>query len=262
MSGQRCPKCGNYSWDDGKCKNCGYIPKDSPRFIPLDNVDVDKLVQGLKRKREQRDRDKVSEGKNPAFTIIKETEDYILSTCPQCYEDSLFFDKRTGKSECLNKMSCPTHSLSNFLTNHLIYNRQNNETTKFQAKFYTTEQTRFKNPYLLGVKMFLANIRTWRNQYMENEYVCIDFAKEVVQRATECEIRCGLVIINFNNSNVGHAIVAFETDYGLIFIEPQSGNEEDVIIGRRYSAIAKGIEESNVVSFVEIQWNDGTITKL
>ena len=78
--------------------------------------------------------------------------------------------------------------------------------------------------------------------------------------ATKYGIRCGLVIISFHRSLTGHAVVAFETDYGLKFFEPQSANEEYVIVGRRYSTNLTGIPEDDVIIKVEISWNDGTYT--
>ena len=89
----------------------------------------------------------------------------------------------------------------------------------------------------------------------------LDFSKEVVQKATEREMRCGYVVIRFKNNDVGHAIVAFETDYGLVYIEPQNGEQVDVRMDRPYNSVAKGFEESNIVCSIEIQWNDETSSR-
>jgi len=48
------------------------------------------------------------------------------------------------------------------------------------------------------------------------------------------------VRINFKDREIGHAIIAFETDYGLKFFEPQSAEEEDVIVGHYYPAYLSG----------------------
>jgi hypothetical protein len=119
------------------------------------------------------------------------------------------------------------------------------------------------NPMLLSVKMFLADISPKKNvPYDFEEHNCSQFAKEVQDAASVKGIRCGYVEINFKDSEIGHAIVAFETDYGLKFFEPQNAEEEDVIIGRSYSAIAKGFEDNNVINRIEITWNDGSKTVL
>lgn len=123
-------------------------------------------------------------------------------------------------------------------------------------------QSEMKNPLLLSVKMFLADIRSWYHQYIEGRYVCSDFTQEVVHRATERGMRCGYVIILFEKSEIGHAIIAFETDHGLIYIEPQNGEEVDVIIGKYYPQIADGISGYDCIKKIEIGWNDGTFTSL
>ena len=119
------------------------------------------------------------------------------------------------------------------------------------------------NPALLEVKMFLADfIHKVNTPYDYDEDNCAHFAQEIQETASRLGIRCGYVVIGFENSEIGHAIVAFETDYGLKFFEPQNANEEDVIVGHSYSAIAEGLSETNIVSRVEIRWNDGTRTQI
>lgn len=119
------------------------------------------------------------------------------------------------------------------------------------------------NPLLLAVKMFLAEIPyTIKGYYDLDRNNCLNFARDVQDAATKRGIRCGLVTIGFHRSPTGHAIVAFETDYGLKFFEPQSANEEDVVVGRRYSTILSGISDDDIITNVEISWNDGVHTKM
>ena len=166
--------------------------------------------------------------------------------CPVCLKYSIF---TFGISEYCSDPDCP---------DYMVY--------KISIRHNTTEpiiiDSEFHNPSLLSVKMFLADIMTWRNRYREDEYVCIDFSKEVVQKATEVGMRCGLVYISFERNDVGHAIVAFETDHGLIFIEPQNGEHVDVRLSRTYYTGARGFQESNIVKSVKIVWNDGTNSEL
>jgi len=115
------------------------------------------------------------------------------------------------------------------------------------------------DPLLLGVKMFLADVPYIIKGYYDlDRNNCFNFSKNVQDAATERGIRCGLVTIRFHRSWAGHAIVAFKTDYGLKFFEPQSANEEDVIVGHRYSANLAGIPDDDIIIKVEISWNDGT----
>jgi len=115
------------------------------------------------------------------------------------------------------------------------------------------------DPLLLGVKMFLADVPyIIKGNYDLDRNNCFNFSKNVQDAATERGIRCGLVTIRFHRSLTGHAIVAFKTDYGLKFFEPQSANEKDVIVGHHYSANLAGIPEADIIINVEISWNDGT----
>lgn len=119
------------------------------------------------------------------------------------------------------------------------------------------------NLTLLSVKMFLADfIHKINMPYDYDEHNCAHFAKEIQDAASERGIRCGYAVIMFEDSEIGHAIVAFETDYGLKFFEPQNGDEEDVVVGHYYSARAKGTSGNNIISRVEIIWNDGTATEI
>ena len=119
------------------------------------------------------------------------------------------------------------------------------------------------NPTLLEVKMFLADfIHKVNMPYDYDEHNCAHFAQEIQETARKLGIRCGYVAIGFGNQEIGHAIVAFETDYGLRFFEPQTADEEDVVVGRYYSARAEGFSERSIINRVEIRWNDGTATRI
>src|SRR5208337_973507 len=103
-------------------------------------------------------------------------------------------------------------------------------------EYQKKQATRLQNPLLLGVKMFLADVIYLSNmRYDRCSHNCSNFSMEVQEAATKQGIRCGYVVISWVESEISHAIVAFETDYGLKFFEPQLAEEEDVIIGRRYS---------------------------
>ena len=48
-------------------------------------------------------------------------------------------------------------------------------------------------------------------------------------------IKCYVVVMEYESSNIGHAIVAFDTtDHGRIFIEPQNDKIMNVEIGELY----------------------------
>jgi len=114
----------------------------------------------------------------------------------------------------------------------------------------------FSNPLKLTLKMFLADVRSWRLDYKFPNYVCTDFAKLIFDAATVQGMRCGYTLIYFEGSRTSHAVVAFETDYGLVYVEPQSGNEEQIVAGEPYPSKLDGVPEDCIVSHVDIMWND------
>ena len=178
-----------------------------------------------------------------------------LETCPECGRKALFWNERASRYECLNReCGAVVHSIEK--TGMRIDQRpQGKSLSEEEHRAPTVEVS---NTLLLAVKLFLADIRSWRRQYKEGQYICSDFTREVLDTATERGIRCGYVVISFRKSNVSHAIVAFETDYGLKFFEPQSGNEEDVLVGHRYSSQVEDTPKDSIISEIEITWNDGT----
>lgn len=163
-----------------------------------------------------------------------------MQNCPTCGSWSLQWDSANLVYSCFNPR-CP-------------------------KRHYTQEELdyilAFTDPTLLGVKMFLADVRSWVRQYRDTDYVCADFARHVQEEATARQVRCGYAVVHFEESETAHAIVAFRTDYGLKFIEPQSGEEESVLVGRPYLVGAEGIPEEATIRMVEIQWNDGTSTAI
>ena len=180
MSSQRCPNCGGYSWDDGKCSHCGFVPKTSKPRFELNKVDIFDLADGLKKKQEENRRASIP----------------TLNDCPFCKVHSLFYDRISDLFECMNQ-TCTKNkiALKNGIAeyqNILEYNSievivnsaphyKPIETIKSDASIPISREpsrnSTLNNPLLLSVKMFLADIRTWRNQYIAGEYVCSGFLK-------------------------------------------------------------------------------------
>ncbi|WP_145925542.1 hypothetical protein [Dehalogenimonas formicexedens] len=179
-----------------------------------------------------------------------------LSICPKCGQTSLFHNWVNNAEECF-KPGCELNPRSTKQKTLWF------ESTTIEYKeTISTATGGLNNPSLLSVKMFLADIRSWRREYQENVYVCADFAQDVVDKAAQRGIKCGYVVIRFANHAIGHAVNAFQTDWGLKFFEPQSGNEEDVIVGRRYSGVLAGVPGGSKIAEIEIRWNDGSLTRL
>ena len=90
-----------------------------------------------------------------------------------------------------------------------------------------------RNPTYNELREFLDRDDTDSNPYVGGEYVCFHFAAELNNNAEASGIRAGYV--RLFAKEWGHAAVAFETvDRGLVFIEPQSDKEVELVIGEPY----------------------------
>ena len=93
-----------------------------------------------------------------------------------------------------------------------------NKITKLQSR----DKYKLHDPTYSEVLNFIRSDRTDKHQYIENEYVCTHFARDVNNNAENHGIRCAFVSINLSGGE-GHAIIAFNTtDKGLIFFDPQT----------------------------------------
>jgi hypothetical protein len=90
-----------------------------------------------------------------------------------------------------------------------------------------------RDPTYKEVMAFIHLDKTDSNEYIEEKYVCTNFAADVKNNAFKNGYRCGYVSVRLAES--GHAIVCFNTtDRGLIFIEPQSDEVVTLRIGKPY----------------------------
>lgn len=121
----------------------------------------------------------------------------------------------------------------------------------------------FLDPILLSVKMFLADFPWIRNsRYVVPYNVCTHYTREVVEAATKIKMRCACAIIYFKGKQIAHAIAAFNTDYGLIYIEPQSGEQEHITAGNKYpSKLSETGEGEDIVERIELIWNNDSQLK-
>lgn len=91
-----------------------------------------------------------------------------------------------------------------------------------------------RDPSYQEMKAFLEQDETSEQEYLRNEYICVDFAANVKANAAREGIRCAYVVIEYHGTT-GHAIVAFDTtDKGLVYIEPQFDWDVEPEIGQRY----------------------------
>lgn len=87
-----------------------------------------------------------------------------------------------------------------------------------QAKILNNEASR--NPTYAELLTFLKEDRTDANLYIPETYVCINFAVELHNNAEKQKIRAAIVVVDFKDPPLLHALNAFETsDKGLIYID-------------------------------------------
>lgn len=92
----------------------------------------------------------------------------------------------------------------------------------------------FKDPSYQEMKDFLARDSTSGQEYVSDEYTCVDFAADIRANAAREGFRCAYVILEYPEGG-GHTIVAFDTtDRGLVYIEPQFDWEVEPQVGERY----------------------------
>lgn len=101
------------------------------------------------------------------------------------------------------------------------------------SKEVVATRVRLRNPTYSELQEFLAGDETNSNEYITGEYTCFDFAAELNNSADASGIRAAYV--RLRAKEWAHAVVAFETvDRGLIFIEPQSDRDVDLVVGKIY----------------------------
>ena len=110
-----------------------------------------------------------------------------------------------------------------------------------------------KDPTYREMLKFLREDNTDKDRYLENEYVCTDFAAEVCNNAEEEDIRCAYVYL-MHPEDIAHAIIAFNTiDKGLIYIEPQYDEQlRGVEIGESFhDCLGSGYEKPDYDDTIE-----------
>ena len=91
-----------------------------------------------------------------------------------------------------------------------------------------------RDPSKTEMLNFIASDQTDKREH-NDDFVCLDFAATVKNSAFNSGFRCYVVLVSYESSNVGHAVVAFDTtDNGRIFIEPQNDKIMNVEIGKTY----------------------------
>ncbi len=114
-----------------------------------------------------------------------------------------------------------------------------------------------RNPTHKEMREVLAGDETDSNPYVVGEYNCVDFSAQLNNNAEANGIRVAYVRIRAKEW--GHVLVAFETvDRGLIFIEPQSDREVELVIGEPFPWYSVGatspLTSYDPITEIQIIW--------
>jgi hypothetical protein len=81
-----------------------------------------------------------------------------------------------------------------------------------------------RDPTLNEVIRFVKSTHISERLYVLDNYVCGNFAHDLIKGAESAGLHCTLASMQFRGEKIGHAIVAFRTaDYGLMFIDCTGG---------------------------------------
>lgn len=80
------------------------------------------------------------------------------------------------------------------------------------------------DPTLDEVIRYVKNAHISDRLYVPNDYVCGNFAYDLIHGAELAGLHCTLTSLSFRGEAIGHFVVAFHTtDYGLVFIDCTGG---------------------------------------
>ncbi len=116
---------------------------------------------------------------------------------------------------------------------------------------------------------FIKADRTDSRDYIEDAYVCSDFAEDVHNNAEAAGIRAGWVSITFAGTEEGHALNSFETtDRGLVYIDctgsgsGDSGSEKQgrdavayIEAGKKYGILDIDLVVSSPYEYYPLQYD-------
>lgn len=120
--------------------------------------------------------------------------------------------------------------------------------TTYENLLKDIQTPRLKNPTWSELKRFIEEDRTDALQYIPGKFDCEGFAIKFRDAAGQRGFRCAFVAVGFGENAVGHALNAFQTDQGTIYIDV---TERDSIAyiekGKPYGTIVlEGVRETYI----------------
>jgi hypothetical protein len=125
--------------------------------------------------------------------------------------------------------------------------------------YYVTSITpMLKDPTYHELVKFINQDTINENEYNET-YTCLQFSLDLYKNAYNSGIRSGFVLIFFDNNS--HLVNCFNTtDYGIIYVEPQTDAIVTLKIGEKYwNRKSLNIEYDDTISSILITWEEKEI---
>jgi hypothetical protein len=118
------------------------------------------------------------------------------------------------------------------------------------------------NPTYAELVAFIEQDTTDTNDYLIDPligYVCADFAEDVHNNAEAAGIRAASVSVDFDGSEDGHALNAFDTiDKGLVYIDCTGQSFSDKLVshleetGDGFTFVSDSLESWDAVAYIEV----------
>jgi peptidoglycan hydrolase CwlO-like protein len=98
------------------------------------------------------------------------------------------------------------------------------------------------NPTWSKLMSFLYSDKTEKNTYIKDMYDCSDFSRDVHNNAEAAGIRAAVVHIDYKYKEVGHALNAFLTTAGLVYVDCTGKPDKIAYVkrGKDYKAVKIG----------------------
>lgn len=121
-----------------------------------------------------------------------------------------------------NELENISSQLEEITENFDYVNQSLQENSTQLSNLLSGDTYEFYDPTYVEVAQFMASDDTDKLPYDYHDFNCLHFSQTFIANARQLSMRCALVIINFDETNVSHAIVGFNTsDNGMAYIEPQ-----------------------------------------
>lgn len=161
-----------------------------------------------------------TDGKTNKVTIAfagDESEIYFNGNYVTSFSDSSFLSGEIGLGVFADKTSRVEGEFDNITV--YKYDPKNGYTP---IKPNSTSTPSYSSITWKELAHFLDTDHTNWKTYNPDNYVCLDFAIDLVENAKKQNINARIIGVDFTNGETGHAFVAFETsDKGTVYVEPQ-----------------------------------------